>query len=183
MKCLGRVAPPRPSEWLVGAEARSGSPRTSGGPGEGRAGGGRDRRSLGGLPGPGCPLRAIGGPGDRECLVLGRARPGRPSERPAGAGVCPGPPEDQLSRGRLAGLGPPPQQRRAPWSWGPIGSLAVEREARYMASPQALRRVDENHETPENIPNRHDDTRGSPSRAVKVDMMTSIERDGPWKCG
>ncbi|KAJ1180375.1 hypothetical protein NDU88_005596 [Pleurodeles waltl] len=47
----------------------------------------------------------------------------------------------------------------------------------------ALRRVDENHETPENIPKRHDDTRGSPSRAVKVDIVTSIERDGPWECG
>ncbi|KAJ1081660.1 hypothetical protein NDU88_001838 [Pleurodeles waltl] len=91
-----------------------------GGPGEGRAGGGGDWRSSG----PACPCpplpRALGVPVTGGPLALGRAGPGRPLERPAGVGARPGPPEDRLSRERLAGLG---------WSWGPIGSPPSPEEA------------------------------------------------------
>ncbi|KAJ1179794.1 hypothetical protein NDU88_005028 [Pleurodeles waltl] len=66
-----------------------------------------------------------------------------------------------------------------------VAPRAQERAAAsglYVASPQAQTRVDENHETPENIPKRHGSTRGCSSEAVNVDIVTSIERDGPWKC-
>ncbi|KAJ1177917.1 hypothetical protein NDU88_003169 [Pleurodeles waltl] len=81
---------------------------------------------------PWLPLpRGIGGPGDRECLALGRAGPGCPLERPAGAGARPGPPQDRLSRERLAGLGLPP----APPTEGPTGAGAQSEAPRSNGSP------------------------------------------------
>ncbi|KAJ1203391.1 hypothetical protein NDU88_007178 [Pleurodeles waltl] len=70
----GREKPSRPPDQPAGAGACSGSPRTSGEPGEWRAGIEEDRLSLGRLAGLGPPWSS-GGPGDHKSLALGPVTP------------------------------------------------------------------------------------------------------------
>ncbi|KAJ1169389.1 hypothetical protein NDU88_001282 [Pleurodeles waltl] len=91
---------------------------------------------------PGTGLKEAPGEGRPPCAHRNGRLERNPALRPRGQVEDPvrEEPEEEEIVG-LRGLPGCP----SPGHWG----------SRYMASPQALRRVDENHETPENIPKRH----------------------------